>query len=153
MGSYADHDLSVDRPDPDHDKALMKADKEQRRRGEKEKERREDRERRERDDGVKDREHETRERDRLDKNGAFGIKEVGGQKSLYSSKDKYLAKPINELDLSNCERCTPSYRLLPKNVCGAFLDNYLFFPFKEVLMLLLIFLFLFSRRAVSNTFC
>ncbi|RXH69830.1 hypothetical protein DVH24_007086 [Malus domestica] len=272
VGSYADHDLSVDRPDPDHDKALMKADKEQRRRGEKEKERREDRERRERDDrdfdhdgsrdlnmqrfphkqksarrtedteqlqpggeghenfaanlisfsyddknyaksmygqefafcekvkeklrnpedyqeflkclhiyskeiitrselqslvadligrypelmdgfddflaccekkeslwneghlprsvkvedrdrdrdrerddGVKDREHETRERDRLDKNGAFGIKEVGGQKSLYSSKDKYLAKPINELDLSNCERCTPSYRLLPKN--------------------------------------
>ncbi|KAI4385181.1 hypothetical protein MLD38_003236 [Melastoma candidum] len=34
---------------------------------------------------------------------------------LFSSKDKYLAKPINELDLSNCERCTPSYRLLPKN--------------------------------------
>ena len=28
------------------------------------------------------------------------------------------AKPINELDLSNCEQCTPSYRLLPKNVCG-----------------------------------
>lgn len=27
------------------------------------------------------------------------------------------AKPINELDLSNCEQCTPSYRLLPKNVC------------------------------------
>ncbi|KAF3519879.1 hypothetical protein DY000_02063518 [Brassica cretica] len=25
------------------------------------------------------------------------------------------AKPINELDLSNCEQCTPSYRLLPKN--------------------------------------
>ncbi|KAM1942670.1 hypothetical protein ACFX15_011111 [Malus domestica] len=282
MGSYADHDLSVDRPDPDHDKALMKVDKDQRRRGEKEKERREDRERREqddrdfdhdgsrdlsmqrfshkrksahriedteqlqpggqglenfaanlisssyddknsaksmygqefafcekvkeklrnpedyqeflkclhiyskeiitrselqslvadligrypelmdgfddflaccekkdgflagvmskkslwneghlprsvkvedrdrdrdreRDDGVKDREHETRERDRLDKNGAFGNKEVGGQKSLFTSKDKYLAKPINELDLSNCERCTPSYRLLPKN--------------------------------------
>ncbi|KAG7983752.1 hypothetical protein I3843_04G122500 [Carya illinoinensis] len=34
--------------------------------------------------------------------------------SLFSSKDKYMAKPINELDLSNCERCTPSYRLLPK---------------------------------------
>ena len=27
------------------------------------------------------------------------------------------AKPISELDLSNCEQCTPSYRLLPKNVC------------------------------------
>ncbi|KAJ4884289.1 Paired amphipathic helix protein Sin3-like 4 [Raphanus sativus] len=25
------------------------------------------------------------------------------------------AKPISELDLSNCEQCTPSYRLLPKN--------------------------------------
>ncbi|BBG94142.1 SIN3-like 4 [Prunus dulcis] len=238
MGSYADHDLSVDRPDPDHDRALMKVDKEQRRRGEKEKERREDRERRERDrddrdfdhdgsrdfnmqhfphkrksarrtedlateqlhpgmygqefaycdkvkeklrnpddyqeflkclhifskeiitrselqslvgdllgrypdlmdgfdeflaccekkeslwneghlprsvkvedrdrdrdrerdDGVKDRERETRERDRLEKNGASGNKEVGGQKIyIFSSKDKYLAKPINELDLS-----------------------------------------------------
>lgn len=35
--------------------------------------------------------------------------------SLVSSKEKYLAKPISELDLSNCERCTPSYRLLPKS--------------------------------------
>lgn len=62
---------------------------------------------RERDDGVKDREREIRERDRPDRNGAFGNKEIGGQKiSIFSSKDKYLAKPINELDLSNCERCT-----------------------------------------------
>lgn len=28
------------------------------------------------------------------------------------------AKPISELNLSNCEQCTPSYRLLPKNVCN-----------------------------------
>nr|GMD16980.1 paired amphipathic helix protein Sin3-like 3 isoform X1 [Ipomoea batatas] len=49
---------------------------------------------------------DTRERDRL--------KELHGQK-MFSSKDKYIAKPIHELDLSNCERCTPSYRLLPKN--------------------------------------
>ncbi|KAJ6321344.1 hypothetical protein OIU77_011435 [Salix suchowensis] len=35
--------------------------------------------------------------------------------SLFPSKDKLPAKPINELDLSNCERCTPSYRLLPKS--------------------------------------
>nr|XP_011463409.1 PREDICTED: paired amphipathic helix protein Sin3-like 4 isoform X2 [Fragaria vesca subsp. vesca] len=71
---------------------------------------------RERDDMIKDRERENRERDRPDRNGAFGNKEIGGQKmSIFSSKDKYLAKPINELDLSNCERCTPSYRLLPKN--------------------------------------
>lgn len=71
---------------------------------------------RERVDGVKDRDRENRERDRLDKNVAFGNKDVGNHKmSIFPSKDKYLAKPINELDLSNCERCTPSYRLLPKN--------------------------------------
>ncbi|XVF44115.1 hypothetical protein PTKIN_Ptkin02bG0094400 [Pterospermum kingtungense] len=65
---------------------------------------------REREDGVKDREHETRERERL------GNKDAGSHKvSLFSSKDKYMGKPINELDLSNCEQCTPSYRLLPKN--------------------------------------
>lgn len=50
MVSHADRDLSVDRPDPDHDRGVMRIDKEQRKRGEKEKERREDRERRERDD-------------------------------------------------------------------------------------------------------
>lgn len=69
---------------------------------------------RERDDGVKDRDRETREKDRLDKSVAFINKDVGPKMSMYSSKDKYLAKPIQELDLSNCERCTPSYRLLPK---------------------------------------
>lgn len=71
---------------------------------------------RERDDGVKDRDREAREKDRLDKSVAFVNKDVGPKMSMYSSKDKYLAKPIQELDLSNCERCTPSYRLLPKNV-------------------------------------
>ncbi|GAV73182.1 PAH domain-containing protein/Sin3_corepress domain-containing protein [Cephalotus follicularis] len=30
-------------------------------------------------------------------------------------KEKYMAKSIQELDLSNCERCTPSYRLLPED--------------------------------------
>ncbi|XP_039017824.1 paired amphipathic helix protein Sin3-like 4 isoform X2 [Hibiscus syriacus] len=69
---------------------------------------------RERDNGVKIRDRETRERDRLDKS-SFGNKEAGHRVSLFSSKDKYFGKPINELDLSNCERCTPSYRLLPKN--------------------------------------
>ncbi|XVF02345.1 hypothetical protein REPUB_Repub04eG0167600 [Reevesia pubescens] len=71
---------------------------------------------RERDDGTKDGERETRERDRLDKS-SFGNKDAGSHKvSLFSSKDnKYMGKPINELDLSNCEQCTPSYRLLPNN--------------------------------------
>lgn len=79
---------------------------------------------REKDDGVKDRDREirerdrleNRERDRLEKSSVFGNKDSGSHKmSLFPSKEKYLAKPINELDLSNCERCTPSYRLLPKN--------------------------------------
>lgn len=67
-----------------------------------------------RDDGVKERDREYRERD---KSSALANRDVSGSRiSIFSNKDKYLAKPINELDLSNCERCTPSYRLLPKNV-------------------------------------
>ncbi|CAH8370516.1 unnamed protein product [Eruca vesicaria subsp. sativa] len=31
------------------------------------------------------------------------------------SKEKYMGKSIQELDLSECERCTPSYRLLPSD--------------------------------------
>ncbi|XP_039068905.1 paired amphipathic helix protein Sin3-like 4 isoform X2 [Hibiscus syriacus] len=69
---------------------------------------------RDKDNVVKIRDRETRERDRLDKS-SFCNKEAGHRVSLFSSKDKYFGKPINELDLSNCERCTPSYRLLPKN--------------------------------------
>ncbi|XP_022776020.1 paired amphipathic helix protein Sin3-like 4 isoform X2 [Durio zibethinus] len=75
----------------------------------------EDRDRDRERDGVKDRDRETGDRDRLDKS-SFGNKDAGSHKvSLLSSKDKYMGKPINELDLSNCERCTPSYRLLPEN--------------------------------------
>ncbi|CAI0386549.1 unnamed protein product [Linum tenue] len=70
----------------------------------------------ERDDGAKERDREMRERDRLDKNVAFSNKDTGSHKMpLYSSKDKFLWKPVSELDLSNCDSCTPSYRLLPKN--------------------------------------
>ncbi|XP_014501051.1 paired amphipathic helix protein Sin3-like 4 isoform X2 [Vigna radiata var. radiata] len=66
-----------------------------------------------RDDGMKERDREFRERD---KSTVIANKDVLGSKmSLYPSKDKYLSKPINELDLSNCDQCTPSYRLLPKN--------------------------------------
>lgn len=32
-----------------------------------------------------------------------------------AAREKFLSKPISELDLSTCERCGPSYRLLPKN--------------------------------------
>ncbi|KAK7386922.1 hypothetical protein VNO78_27297 [Psophocarpus tetragonolobus] len=74
----------------------------------------EDRDRdRDRDDGMKERDREYRERDRFN---AAANKDVSVPKmSLYTSKDKYASKPISELDLSNCEQCTPSYRLLPKN--------------------------------------
>ncbi|XP_074563729.1 paired amphipathic helix protein Sin3-like 4 [Curcuma longa] len=49
------------------------------------------------------------ERERLDK-------AILQKTTLFTSKEKYnLWKPISELDLSNCQRCTPSYRLLPKN--------------------------------------
>lgn len=40
--------------------------------------------------------------------------EVTKEKDRY--KEKYYAKSIQELDLSNCQRCTPSYRLLPDDV-------------------------------------
>ena len=39
-------------------------------------------------------------------------------------KETYSGKSIHELDLSNCQWCTPSYRLLPDNV-----NIFLFMPF------------------------
>ncbi|KAK4715701.1 hypothetical protein R3W88_014039 [Solanum pinnatisectum] len=59
---------------------------------------------------------ETKERDRPERPVAYATRDAQGHKmSLYTSKDKYAAKPIHELDLSNCDSCSPSYRLLPKN--------------------------------------
>lgn len=55
------------------------------------------------------------EKDRYEKNGVSS-----SHKGPSISRDKHIPKPISELDLSNCERCTPSYRLLP--------DNYLMPP-------------------------
>ena len=40
--------------------------------------------------------------------------DMGKEKDRY--KEKYWGKSIQELDLSNCQRCTPSYRLLPEDV-------------------------------------
>ncbi|XP_027075364.2 paired amphipathic helix protein Sin3-like 2 isoform X2 [Coffea arabica] len=39
--------------------------------------------------------------------------DMGKEKDRY--KEKYWGKSIQELDLSNCQRCTPSYRLLPED--------------------------------------
>ncbi|EPS70391.1 hypothetical protein M569_04367, partial [Genlisea aurea] len=44
------------------------------------------------------------------------IKDACGQKMpSYGGREKLLLKSIQDLDLSNCESCTPSYRLLPDN--------------------------------------
>lgn len=64
---------------------------------------------------YKDRNHENRAIERPDRIASGGKDESVCNISQFPSKDELLVKPINELDLSNCERCTPSYRLLPKD--------------------------------------
>ncbi|GFP91557.1 paired amphipathic helix protein sin3-like 4 [Phtheirospermum japonicum] len=68
-----------------------------------------------REDKDKIKDHDNRERDRHDRGLAFNSKDAPGQKLSYASKEKFMAKPIHELDLSECENCTPSYRRLPAN--------------------------------------
>ncbi|XP_073054342.1 paired amphipathic helix protein Sin3-like 3 isoform X2 [Primulina eburnea] len=64
----------------------------------------------------KNKDHDIRESERYDRGIAFNPKDVSGHRmSLYASKDKLMAKSIHELDLTDCESCTPSYRLLPQN--------------------------------------
>lgn len=55
--------------------------------------------------------------ERIDKNSAYTSKDGTDHKVPFiSNREKNaLWKPISELDLSNCERCTPSYCILPKN--------------------------------------
>lgn len=71
---------------------------------------------REREDRDRERERE-KERERVDRVSPFVSKEAANSKvSLFTNKEKYnLYKPISELDFSNCQKCTPSYRLLPKS--------------------------------------
>ncbi|KAI0488543.1 hypothetical protein KFK09_028379 [Dendrobium nobile] len=71
---------------------------------------------RERDDRDRDRERERdKDKERSDK-GCYISKDTANHKGPLVSKEKFnLYKPISELDLSNCQQCTPSYRLLPKN--------------------------------------
>ncbi|KAG4399764.1 hypothetical protein GLYMA_08G293100v4 [Glycine max] len=64
------------------------------------------------DDRVKETVSDCRKRD---KSTVVANKNVSGRKlSLYASKKKNSAKSVRELDLSICEKCTPSYYLLPK---------------------------------------
>lgn len=72
------------------------------------------------EDKERDKEHEREDRDRdRDKEREKGRERLnpkeGPSQKPSIIKEKYLCKPISELDLSNCQRCTPSYRLLPKN--------------------------------------
>ena len=86
----------------------------------------EDKEQGERGRDDRDRDRESRERDRSDRSLHYGKKEVANLRmSSNSNKDKYIGKPIQELDLSDCERCTPSYRLLPKNVGATLLFDFM----------------------------
>nr|XP_024363846.1 paired amphipathic helix protein Sin3-like 4 [Physcomitrium patens] len=71
-----------------------------------------ERERNREKEKERERQRDAKERER-DVKPSQAAKE-GGHK-VVSSKDKYINKPISELDLSNCDRCTPSYRLLPKH--------------------------------------
>lgn len=43
-------------------------------------------------------------------------RDIDANKEKDRYKEKYWGKSIQELDLSNCQRCTPSYRLLPDDV-------------------------------------
>ncbi|XP_018439632.1 paired amphipathic helix protein Sin3-like 6 isoform X2 [Raphanus sativus] len=64
--------------------------------------------------GTRDHEESERDTDRTDKSAAAGSNDIGNQKSPLSAS-KYVGTPINELDLSECVQCTPSYRRLPKD--------------------------------------
>ncbi|KAL1550937.1 paired amphipathic helix protein Sin3-like 5 isoform X4 [Salvia divinorum] len=68
------------------------------------------------EDREKRKDYDIRERDRCDRGLASNTKDVMGHKlPSYASKEKFMSKPIQDLDLSNCESCTPSYKLLPEN--------------------------------------
>lgn len=67
-------------------------------------------------DTQKNKDHNIRERDRHDRGLSSNAKDVLGQRIPCGSRENFLTNPIQELDLSNCESCTPSYRLLPENV-------------------------------------
>ncbi|KAL8161565.1 hypothetical protein V2J09_013054 [Rumex salicifolius] len=68
----------------------------------------------------RDRQHD-REREDMERIRDLESRERPDNSIVYGSRisasfnKEYIGKPIQELDLSDCERCTPSYRLLPKN--------------------------------------
>lgn len=66
-------------------------------------------------------EERDKEKEKSEEVSAFNSKEgATHEATVFPSREKHnLCKPISELDLSNCQRCTPSYRLLPKNVSSS----------------------------------
>ncbi|CAN0924410.1 Paired amphipathic helix protein Sin3-like 1 [Linum grandiflorum] len=58
-------------------------------------------------DGLAARSSKVEEREKEPK------RELDAAKDQEKCNEKYMDKSIQELDLSNCQRCTPSYRLLP----------------------------------------
>lgn len=66
-------------------------------------------------------------------------RDLEAAKEKERSKEKYMGKSIQELDLSDCERCTPSYRLLPPDVIRSLEFYIASVAFEMYLLLYLIF--------------
>ncbi|CAK9220996.1 unnamed protein product [Sphagnum troendelagicum] len=88
------------------DEQKPKIEKDRERDSEKDKER--DRDKEKERDGDR---HRDKDKERDVKPSKEALHKVSG----IPNKDKFMNKPISELDLSNCDQCTPSYRLLPKH--------------------------------------
>lgn len=95
---HADRDLSVDHPDPELDRGVMRADKEQRRR-EREKDRREERDRRERDRDDRDYDNDGN-RERLSHKRKSGHRAIDPSTELLHDADEKLDMRPNS---SACE--------------------------------------------------
>lgn len=52
-------------------------------------------------------------------------RDMDGAKEKERYREKYMGKSIQELDLSDCKRCTPSYRLLPADVYNFYFISFL----------------------------
>ncbi|GAA0165695.1 chromatin/chromatin-binding, or -regulatory protein [Lithospermum erythrorhizon] len=101
---YAERDLSVERPDMDDDKTMMKLHKEQKKRVE-----REGRERRQRDQDYREPEGETNgdvSMNRLaeKRRAARKNEEVGGSANLASSEDKDSLRSMYSRELAFCDK-------------------------------------------------
>lgn len=107
IASHGDRDLSVDHPDPEFDRGLMRADKEQRRRNEKEKDRKEERDRRDYDhDGSRERlSHKRKFGYRAEDHGAEPSHDAGANFGMhpisFACEDKSSLKSMSILSIIN----------------------------------------------------